>query len=282
VREFFGLLRNAKPKRGNFLLEMLEGAVGKPKSQEMMGQVRSLVSARDPFLSIRNREAAELAAALEGESGQVAALILSELPPKKSGELLNLLDEQVRAQAMRGMMAADDVPPETRQRVAALVQKRLAEQSKGTAAPVVQADGSGATQRRDVQLRKVALLLRGLRTEARDSMVKVISDQNPDTGKTVMQMMVLWEDVPAVADRPMQEILRMLDAQMLALSLVEAEPAVSKKIRDNISERAVALLDEETSLLSNPKPEEIEASRQKVLGALRDLNAKGELTFEES
>ena len=93
--------------------------------------------------------------------------------------------------------------------------------------------------------------------------------------------MIMWEDVPLVGDRDFQELLRQTDSKLLALALVGAEQAIFAKIRDNISDRAASMLDEEASLLSSPKADEIEAAREGILDGLRELNVKGELTFEE-
>ena len=94
-------------------------------------------------------------------------------------------------------------------------------------------------------------------------------------------MMVVWEDIPQIVARMLQEVLQSADSRKLALALVDAEQKVAEKIRENISERAKAMLDEETSLLSSPKQDEIQQAREDVLAPLREMNSRGELEFEE-
>ena len=74
----------------------------------------------------------------------------------------------------------------------------------------------------------------------------------------------------------------MVSSRSLALALMDAHPAPAEKIRSNISDRANAALDEEASLMSDPKGEEIEAAREEILAGLREVNDAGELKFEES
>ena len=93
--------------------------------------------------------------------------------------------------------------------------------------------------------------------------------------------MVLWEDIPQVTDRSMQEALRGIDSKKLALALVKADEIIIKKIRSNISERAAAAIDEETSLMSAPKKDDIEQSRNEVVKTLAEMNEKGQLNFIE-
>jgi len=275
VEEFMTILRGAAPSSDDAdLRQIIEGALGKGKSQDMLKQVKALVQAKDPFVKLRQRDVKELAAALAGESGQVAALVLNELPPKKSSLLLALLDEKVRAAAVRGMANGADISPQAKLLVAEMMQLRLASMGESALVP--------ADAKKDNQLRKVALSLRGLPTDIRDKLLKAINEQDAATGKQVQLLMVLWEDLPIIGDRVLQEVLRTVDAKKLALSVQGTDVTITTKIRDNISERASAMLDEEVSLLSSPKPAEIEAARTAILNSLRDLNNKGELTLVET
>jgi len=139
---------------------------------------------------------------------------------------------------------------------------------------------SGEDQHR-AKLRKTAVLLRGLDASVRGALLDGIAEKDPDTRDGIEDLMVTWEDVAVLADRPLQDVLRNVDSRKLALALVEADEATANKIRSNMSERAGAMLDEETSLLSAPKPKEIAEAREGILDALRELNAKGELSFED-
>ena len=93
--------------------------------------------------------------------------------------------------------------------------------------------------------------------------------------------MVIWEDLIFVSDRGLQEALRTVDSRKLAMALTDASQAIVERVRTNISERARSMLEEESSLLSSPKPAEIEEAREAILDALREMNTKGELEFEE-
>lgn len=280
AQEFFGLLGGGReaPAGEQFLRQMLKNALGEERSRQVLGQVNDLLQTRDPFRPVRSAEVADIAQALSGESAQVAAIVLMELQPAKSAALLPLLDEDVQPQAVRSMTTEQAVLPEAKQTVAAAVSERL----EALRAPSGEPAPAAAEGIQQAKLRKVAVLLRNLKTELRDSLLSGITEQNSETGELVRSLMVLWEDLVVVADRSLQEGLRTVDSGKLALALCEADAALINKIRANISDRAAALLDEEASLLSSPKPEEIEEARQAVLAGLREMNAKGELEFEQS
>lgn len=278
IREFFDVLQAKKTvlKGEAFARQMLQIILGEAESQEILLQVAQRVQARDPFRQIRSAEAGDIAEALAGESGQTAAIVLSDLPAKKSAELLQLLGEDTRAQAVQCMTGTREVSLEAKLCVAAAVQDRLEQVAKDRA--LGRAAGGGGSQE---QLRKVALLLRGLETDLRDQLVKSLSEQDSETAKAVQKLMVTWQDVSLVAERSLQEVLRSIDARKLALALSDADERISERIRNNISERAMAMLDEEASLLSAPKDADVEEARQEILSALREMNTRGELQFEE-
>jgi len=287
AKDFFGYLQQSRSGPGGpeaFVRHVLETVVGKQRGEEMLGEARRLVDVRDPFLAVRDATVEDLSQALVGEHPQVAAMVLIELPLAKSAALIPLLEGPVQSEAVRRMTSGETVTPEARARVAAMVRSRLEEVRKAQAqdGPAVgSAAPAGAVGKKsNARLRMVSLLLRGLATDLRDALVKSIGEKDPDTASAVQKSMVLWEDLPVIADRSLQVILRNVDARKLALALVGAERAAAAKIRMNISERAQAMIDEETQLMKKPKVEDIEAAREAVLGHLRELNASGELQFE--
>jgi flagellar motor switch protein FliG len=280
VREFSSLVTKGRAgeNKGELVKTILETAMGVAKAPEMMRQIQDLLVRKDPFASIRSAPPAALAKAMEGEAPQVVTMVLSELPMAASTQLLNLLSEEVRTAAVQCMVAGIETSPEVKFKVAAMIAERM--RPKDGSGGFAEAAAPDDVRRK--QLRKVALLLRSLEKPLRDALMVSVTAQDAATAKEVTKLMVVWEDVPLVADRALQETLRGIDTRKLALSLVKADPGLITKFRSNMSERAAAMLDEETSLLSSPKPQDVTQSRELILDALRAVNAKGELTFGEA
>jgi len=277
--EFLGLLHGGgERQRASSLQDMVANAVGRDRSAELLGEVRRLVDGRDPFIPIRQAEVPALAEALRGLHPQAAAMVLMELPPEKSAALIPLLEESVRAQAVRRMAIGERVSVEAQTRVAGLIRDRLEAQQKAQAAA---GGGRPAQAGGNDRLRRTALLMRRLRRDLRDSLLESIHQQNADQAREIQNLMVTWEDIVIVADRNLQDILRTMDAEHLALAIQGADPKIEQKIRSNISERAAAMVDEEISLMRKPKMEDIQGARERILSELRQLNAAGELTFED-
>jgi flagellar motor switch protein FliG len=281
VQEFYGLLngQGSTAGGGGFAKQMLKIVLGDQESQEVLSQVDQRLEKLDPFRPIRSASAEAIAEALAGESAQAASVVLSELSPKKSAKLLALLDEGTRALAVACMTGTQAVSLATRQRIAGVVQARMEQTIKDRAMGAVVADDAEQSRER---YRKVAVLLRSLEVDIRNPLVESLIEKDGEAAKSVQDLMVIWEDINLVGERSLQEALMSVDSRKLAMALVDAEELTLERINNNMSERAQAMLEEEVSLLSDPKAAEIEEARENMLKVLREMNKRGELEFEEN
>lgn len=273
IKEFSTLVDGTDNDWGlGFVKQMLDNAMGPDKSDTAFQEVKERLDFRDPFADIRAVNIYELAAALEGEPPQVISVVLAELPAKYAGELLGMFEEDVSNDVIRGMAGATNVSAAAKVRVAKVIKKRLAEiRTKG---------GASEGNAREAQIRKVSVLLRGLEKDTRDQMTAQIRDQDAETGDLVMKMMVMWEDIPIIDARALQEALRSADPRKLALAMVNVDQRAADKIKQNMSETGRNMVYEESLLLSNPKQKEIDEARELILSDLRELNEAGMLEFE--
>jgi flagellar motor switch protein FliG len=269
VREFcnsLNLEQNQKFSVRSFLNEMLVNILDKERIEEIQSQVRIATEKKDVFLDIRLASTDELVLALDGEHPQTIAVVLSELSTKKSQEVLSLLDEEIRLKAVCKMTNPEMVGSGVRRRMAATVTKRLKS-----------FQGETVMERPEEALRKLALVLSGLERDVRDQMLAEIGKNDEETAAMVKRLMITWEDITSVADRSLQEALRNVDSGKLALALHGADEDIAQKIRSNMSDRAVSLLDEEIALMQEPLDKEVLNAREEVVRPLREANEEGTL-----
>ena len=274
TKRFCEELKSNKKQISGFLNDMLINTVGQEQAQQIQVQIEDLVQNKDPFISIRSTSSKILAASLESEHPQAVATVLSELPPKKSSEVLSLLSDGVRLSAISRMTNNASISEEAKKRIAEMVCQKIETLSED------QQDQNADTDA-DPSHRRTAVILRNLSKEIRDGLLNEIRQEDPAVADSVIKLMVIWQDISLIENRSMQAILREIDSQKLALALVKADPDIEEKIKDNISERAKANLEEEASLMSKPKKEEIENARLEIVETLRKFNEKGELQFIE-
>jgi len=275
VREFCSSLRKSQHGRfsiSSFLNEVLVSVLGKDKAEQILSQIRKETENTHPFIAIRSADTDELVLALQGEHPQTIAVVLSELAPKKSQEVLSLLSEEARLKAVCKMTNPELVGARVRLRIASMVSERLETLSKETIH-----EGPRRPGKREQSLRRLAIVLSGLEKDLRDELLEEIKKQDEEASSMVRNLMVTWEDIPSIADRSLQEALRAVESKTLAVALYGADEEVTQKIRSNISERALAMLDEEASLMQEPLQKEILDAREEVVKPLREANEAGTL-----
>ena len=269
AQEFCSSLQQMQARKFSmktFLNEMLVTVLDKDAVEQIQSEFKKISGGQDQFGEIRLASSDELVLALNGEHPQTIAVVLSELEPKKSQDVLARLDEETRLKAVCRMLNPELVGSGVKQRMAFTVSERL----QGL-------KGETLTERPEQTLRKLAVVLSGLETDLRDQMLDEIGKHDEETSKTVRNLMITWDDILSIADRSMQEALRSVEPGKLAVALFGAKDVIVEKIRSNISERAVASLDEETSLMQDPIEKEGLDAREEVVGPLRDANEQGTL-----
>jgi len=249
-----------------FLNEMLINILDKDKVEQIQSEIKKATEKKDVFLDIRLSSTDELVLALDGEHPQTIAVVLSELSAKKSQEVLSLLDEEARLKAVCKMTNPEMISSGVKQRMVASITKRLKSFK-----------GETLLEKPEQALRKLALVLSGLERDLRDRMLAEIAKDDEETAAMVKRLMITWEDITSVADRSLQEALRSVDTGKLALALYGADEDISQKIRSNMSERAVTMLDEEISLMQEPLDREVLDAREEVVRPLREANEEGTL-----
>jgi len=272
AREFCNTLQQRHTQRFSvrtFLNEMLLTLLDKDKADQIQSEIRETIEKKDLFADIRQAGTDELVLALEGEHPQTIAVVLSELAPKRSQEVLALLKEEARLKAVCKMTNPELVGNRVKQQIASTITKRLKSLK-----------GETLVEKPEQTLRKLAIMLSGLDRALRDQLLDEIAKQDEQTATMVRCLMITWEDIPSVADRSLQEALRTVDSSKLAIALHGADEDIVQKIRSNISERAMATLDEEVSLMQEPLEKEVLDAREEVVKPLREANEEGKLRMK--
>ena len=272
TKEFYTSLQEDQTHRFSmkrFLNEMLVKIVSKEEAEHIQSQIKETTMNKDLFAKIHSANTDELVLALSDEHPQTIAVILSELPAKKTQEVLSLLNEDTRLKTICKMTSPDTLGSGVKRRMMLSVSEKL----KGLEGETL----SASPEQRKENLRKTAIVLSNMDKEMRDQLLDEISSNDEETASMVKVLMVTWEDITAIADRALQESLRNINSSTLAVAIHNADGAIIEKIRKNISERAMAMLDEEISMMQEPLDKEVYDAREEVVDPLRQANEEGTL-----
>ena len=260
----------------SLLKQMLGNAVGREKEKRIRTQIKDLQKGKNPFTRISVLDSRTIASVLKKEHPRTAAVVISELPAKKSSDVLELLGVGIRLSAVRRMHTCKNMTVEAKTHVAQTICERLDAVTEDKA-------GKALPTRPEKSFSKMALILQKLGKGCRGGLLKVIRGKGKKTGESLQTQFtqtqvdnskIAWKDISQTTDDLLQKALKGVDAKKLALALVRADYALVQKITSNISESAAAALREETSRISAARDEEVEEARVEIVRILHQMNER--------
>jgi flagellar motor switch protein FliG len=269
LEEFHTLtVSGARGARGgrDFAVGLLEASFGAEKAAGVMNRVASSMAGK-AFEFLDSAEPGQIQTLLDGELPQTIALVLAHLRPEHASAVLGGLDDALRTDVAQCIATMGSAAPEAvrvvadtlKVRAGAVVSSREANEVVGGVQPLVEIinRASASTER---------ALLEGL--EARD----------PELAEEVRSRMLTFADIVKLESRDVQQVLRGIDASVLAIAMKGTTESVSDVIRANMSERNREILEDEIRAAPPVRMSQVEEARAQIVRAIRDLEAQGSIT----
>lgn len=261
ARQFCNSLQvNQEHNFKSYLEQMMKSTVSNEvaKNHTRMNDIRQK---NDPFAPLRLLDSQTIASVLEKEHPRSAAVVLSELPPVKSSDVLDLLDRGIRFSAIRRMTTCKNMEAEAKAQIAETVCMRL---KAFTTDEINEAEQSRLEQ----FVTRIALIAQNLGKNLRTALLGTTNTQDDISGEIVTEPIIIWEDIPKLADGFLQKALRGINTKKLALALVEADDTLVQKITTNISARKAAAMNKQAVHLLTAAIEDIEEARKEIIQVL--------------
>ena len=249
---------------------LLEASFGSERAAGVMERMASNMAGKS-FEFLDEAEAGQVVTLLDGELPQTIALVLAHLRPQQASAVMSGLDVELRADVAQAIATMGTATPESVGIVAATLKVRAG----AVVAPREQVEVVGGIQplieilnRSDVATEKA--LLEGL------------DERDPELAEEVRSRMLTFEDIVKLESRDIQQVLRGIDAAVLATAMKGALAAVTEVIRGNVSERNRELLDDELQSMGPVRKSQVEEARAEVVRAIRELEAQGAITVHRA
>jgi len=240
------------------LLQHWEGS----KAQDILERLVAAATNR-PFNFMSKMDPTQICQFLSDEHPQTMALVLNHLSPALGAEVLTALPEDAQGEVSLRLATMGPVDPSVIRTVEQSLEARLGAVTSAD----VESDYDGAES--------LATLLNAVDRSAEKRIFEHLSRRDPALADDVRARMFLFEDLIGLHDKDIQEILRTIDANQLALAMKGAKPAVVDKIFRNLSERAATSLREEVDFLGAVKVKDVEAAQSLVGAEVRRLDDEG-------
>lgn len=214
-----------------------------------------------PFHFLRLHEPAEVLQHLRDEHPQTIALVLAHLPPRLGASLLAGLDASVQADVASRLATLERADPQVVQHVEAALLERLGEVRRRSG-------------RRD-GVKELADLLNQVDRTTERTILGQLDASDPALAERVRALMFVFEDLATVDDRALQEVLRQIEPQRLAVALKGVSAELLAIVQRNLSERARITLTEELDLLGQVRLKDVEDAQSEIVRTVHELEKEG-------
>ncbi|WP_179379511.1 FliG C-terminal domain-containing protein [Jannaschia marina] len=220
-----------------------------------------------PWAQVAGLDAEALLALLRDETDEVAAILMSKLPPSRAAELMQALPPDRAEQIAAAFARTETVAPVT----IAQIGLALGRETAKIPTPGFETDG----------VARVAGILNVATSTVRNTILEKLDGTDPDFAARVRQAVFSFENIPdRIAPRDLPKVMKAVEQDDLVIALAGQPPdetAVKEFILGSISKRMAEQIEDEIAERDSPTTEEAEAAMGRIVAVIRALEETGDL-----
>ena len=216
--------------------------------------------------SLKWMEAQSVAELLRNEHPQIVAAILVHLEYDQSSQILKLLPDRMRNEALMRVATLDGIQPAALKDLNEVLSNVL----------------SGSDRARKSQLggvKSAAEILNMMGSSVETSVLDYIRESDGDLAQEIMDNMFTFDDMIKLDDKAIQMVLKEVQSESLVISLKGATPELRERIFKNMSSRAAETLREDLETRGPVRVTDVEAEQKEMLKIVRRLVEEGEISL---
>ncbi len=219
-----------------------------------------------PFQELSNVSPRVLAQILRNEHPQTLALILGHLHPDQAAELLSHLPSGVRAEVLMRLAKLEAVAEEMLHEVDKVLQSQLIAMG-------------GKEGKKVGGINSVAEILNAVDRATEEEVLSEIEEESQQMADDIRNLMFVFEDIKALDDRSLRELLKDISNEELTKALKGASDDLKDKFLKNLSERAASMIREDLEIMGPVKLSEVEGAQQNIVKTVRRLETEGRIAI---
>ncbi len=249
----------------DYIRSMLTKALGDDKAAGLLDRILHN-SDTSGIESLKWMDPASVAELIANEHPQIIAAILVHLEPDMAANILSLLTERTRSDAILRIATLDGVQPTALRELNDVLTKLLT----GNAVNKKRIKGGVKT---------AAKILNFMGSVQEGLVIEIVRSHDADLAQNILDQMFVFENLLEVEDRSIQLILREIQSESLIVALKGASEELREKIFKNMSQRAGDALREDLSGKGPVKVSEVEAEQKEILRTVQRLAEEGQITL---
>jgi flagellar motor switch protein FliG len=244
--------------------QFLNERLGKVRADEVLDQMESKLAV-GPLAVLATADPRRVVGVLSEQQPQTVAVLLAHMRAEDAARIMAALPAEFRIQVARRIAQLDRVDPAAVRQTTTLIEAKL--RSLHTLGSTSSVGGAAA----------IAEILSQADRNTERQILSQLEEEDTELAEKIRANLFTFEDVVALDDRSLQQILRKVPPTTLAVALKGAhlDDDALARIRQNLTERASQTLDEELEVLGTVRTSQVDEAQADVVRAARALDDEG-------
>jgi flagellar motor switch protein FliG len=252
----------------SYVRSILTRALGRDKAKGIMERILESDIDSAGVDALKWMDSGAIAKGLHTEHPQVVALVLSSLEPKQAAEVVNLLPEALRHEALLRVAMLDEIPSGALLELNELIEKQMI--TKISASTTTKLGGP----------RRAAEILNLVDGAVEGQILDKVKEYDQALGAKIEELMMVFDSLLGISDRDIQTLLREISSEILLVALRGADELVRSKILRNMSSRAADLLRDDLETMPPVRLSDVEAAQKEILATVKRLAEARQITLQ--
>jgi flagellar motor switch protein FliG len=218
-----------------------------------------------PLAVLATADPRRVVGVLGEQQPQTVAVLLAHMRPEDAARIMGALPPEFRTKVARRIAQLDRVDPAAVRQTTTLIEAKL--RTLNTLSSSSPAGGASA----------IAEILNHADRNTERQILGQLEAEDRTLAEKIRSNLFTFEDVVALDDRSVQQILRRVPPPTLALALKgsQVHDDVVARIRQNLTDRASQALDEELETLGTVRTAQVDDAQAEVVRSARELDDEG-------
>lgn len=249
----------------DYAKNVLESAYGHKKAEEILKRVEATTEV-SAFYLLQTVDDKQLLNFLQNEHPQTAALILANLKAAQAASILSELPQESQSEIAFRLATMEKTSPELIEEIEGVLREQIGTVFGGD---LSKTGGSGA----------VADILNSVSKSAESHILESLRERDTSLYDEIASLMFIFEDLIKLPDTALQQIVKNIESNTMALALKATSEGLKERIFTNMSERAAEMLKDELQYLGPVRVRDVENAQKEILDTVRQLETDGEITI---
>lgn len=268
VDDFYGLCTTQKViQEGGvaYARNVLEKAFGSQQATNYLDRVSKAMQTRS-FEYVRKANYKNVMMMLQNEHPQTIAFVLSYASSDQAAKIIAELPKKLQLDVVRRIATLESVSPD----IVAIVEETLEKRFTNVVSVDMTEIGG---------VNYVADIMNHIDRTTEKFVFDELTKTNPTLSDDIRKLMFVYEDILTLDDVTIQTVLRVVDAQDLAVAIKGSSEEIKELLLSNISSRARENILSDIEYLRNVRMSDVERAQQKIVETIRQLEESGEIVI---